>query len=407
MSERVVITGIGVVSPIGNNKDEVWENCKKGFCGIAPIKENDLPEAPILLAGEVKNLDMEEILGKRDVKFSSRFTCFARIAAKEAYADSKLGDFDFDRDSFGVMISSSIGGGDALENAMKANQIGPFFITASGLHSATASVAIDLDAHGCNMATVSACAGGANAIGEAFHKIKNGLEDIIICGGAESALNLTTLKGFCAMRALYNEGDVNKASIPFDEDRKGFVPAEGAAVLILENMEHAKKRGAHIYAEVAGYGCTCDAFHSTAPREDGIYAGRAMSKAMKEAGVSPKDIDYINAHGTGTKLNDFSECVAIKNAFGDDYLKPFVSSTKSMTGHLLSAGGALEAILSVLSLEDGFIPATINIEKQDEKCDINLVKNEGIKKDIRFAMSNSFGFGGHNAVLIFKKAELS
>ena len=405
MSERVAITGIGVVSPIGNNKIEAWENCKKGICGIAPIKENDIPESPISLAGEVKNLDMESILGKRDVKFSSRFTCFARIAAKEAYADSCLSDFD--RDSFGVMIASSIGGGDALEKGIKTDQIGPFFITSSGLHSATASVAIDLDAHGCNMATVSACAGGANAIGEAYYKIKNGLENIIICGGSESAINLTTLKGFSAMKVLYNDSNVNKASIPFDEDRKGFVPAEGAAVLILENLEHAKKRGAHIYAEVAGYGCTCDAFHSTAPREDGIYAGLAMSKAMKEAGVSPKDIDYINAHGTGTKLNDYSECVAIKNAFGEDYLNPYVSSTKSMTGHLLSAGGTFEAIICALSLEEGFIPATINIEKQDIKCDINLVKNKGIKKDITFAMSNSFGFGGHNAVLIFKKADLA
>lgn len=402
MSERVAITGIGVVSPIGNNKAETWENCKKGICGIAPIKENDISDVPILLAGEVKNLEMESILGKRDVKFSSRFTCMARIAAKEAYADSNLSVCDFDRDCFGVMISSAIGGGEALENGIKTDQIGPFFITASGLHSATASVAIDLDAHGCNVAMVSACAGGANAIGEAYSKIKSGSENIIICGGSE-ALNETTIKGFAAMRAVYNEDDIKKASIPFDRDRKGFVPAEGAAILILENMEHAKKRGAHIYAEVVGYGSTCDAFHSTAPREDGMYSGLAMTKAMKDAGVSAKEIDYINAHGTGTKLNDYSECAAIKNAFGDDYLLPFVSSTKSMTGHMLSAGGALEAVFSVLSLEDGFIPATINIENQDEKCDINLLKNEGIKKDITYAMSNSFGFGGHNVSLIFKK----
>ena len=402
MSERVAITGIGVVSPIGNNRTETWENCKKGVCGIAPISENYLPDAPIALAGEVKNLDMESILGKREVKYSSRFTCFARIAAKEAYEDSKLGECEFDRDSMGVMISSSIGG-ETLETAIKTDQIGPYFITASGLHSATSSVAIDLDAHGCNMATVSACAGGANAIGEAYHKIKYGLENIIVCGGAESALNLSTIKGFCAMRAMYTGGDVNKASIPFDEERKGFVPAEGAAILILENMDHALKRGAHIYAEIVGYGCTCDAYHPTAPREDGKYAGLAMTKAMKEAGISPKDIDYINAHGTGTKLNDYSECAAIKNAFGEDYLSPYVSSTKSLTGHLLSAGGALEAIICALSLEEGFIPPTINIENQDAKCDINLVKNEGIKKDITYAMSNSFGFGGTDTVLILRK----
>ena len=403
MDRRVVITGIGAVSPIGGNVSEMWASCRGGICGIKPISEQTIEDIPISLAGEVANHVLEENLEKRDIRFASRATSFARIAAKEAWKDSGLSKEEVDTDRIGVMISSSIGGGDVLDKGISKDQIGPFFIPGSAIHSPSAMVALDLDVHGISMAPVSACAGGATAIGEAYLRIKSGMEEIMIVGGTDSAINRATIKGFAAMRALYTGEDIERASIPFDAQRKGFVPGEGAAVLVLESLESAQKRGAHIYGEVAGYGYSCDANHQTAPREDGKYAALAMTNAMKDAGISPKDITYINAHGTGTRLNDQAECRAIGEAFGEDYEKPFVSSVKSMTGHMLAASAALEAVISVKALEEGFIPPTIHIESQDEECKINLVQNEGIKCDIDYVMSNSFGFGGFNSVLIFSR----
>ena len=426
MSRRVVITGLGALSPIGNTVDEMWENACKGVCGIAPLQK-DLGEVPISLAGELKNLNMEEYLSRRDIKYSSVFSCLARIAAKQAFADAgftvskpdengKPSDSDSDPDSgiepkepeynpdrTGVMISSSIGGGEFLESGITENKVGPFFIPGSSVHSASALVAMDLGAHGCNIVPVSACAGGANALGEAYLRIRYGLEDLMIAGGAETPLNGTTIRGFAAMRALYTGTDVNSASIPFDANRKGFVPAEGAGILVLEEYEHAKKRNAHIYAEVAGYGCTCDAYHQTAPEENGKYAAAAMKKALEDAALQPEDISCINAHGTGTKLNDLAECIAIHTVFGGEACNPYVWALKSMTGHMLSAGGAVEAVMSAKAVENDFIPPTVNIENQDENCGIRLVKGRGISEKISCIMSNSFGFGGFNVSLILKK----
>ena len=403
MDHRVVITGMGAVSPIGGNVKEIWQNCKAGFCGIAPFRNPESDDIPVSLVGEVDNRILEEHLEKRDIRFASRATSFARIAAKEALADANLSEGTFDPERMGVMISSSIGGGEVLDKGISNNQIGPFFVPGSAVHSPSAMVAMDAGAHGINLAPVSACAGGANAIGEAYLRIRSGMEDVMIAGGADSALSRNVIKGFAAMRALYTGDDVSRSSIPFDAERRGFVPGEGAAVLVLESLEHALQRGAHIYAEIAGYGYSNDANHQTAPREDGKYAAIAMKRAMQDAKISPDRITHINAHGTGTRLNDQAECLAIKEAFGEDYRKPYVSSLKSMTGHMLSASAALEAAVSVKTLEEGFIPPTIHLMSQDEKCDVNLVKNEGIAVKTDYVMSNSFGFGGFNAVLIFAK----
>lgn len=403
MENRVVITGLGAVSPIGSNVNDIWTNCQNGVCAVAPFSDRNGDEIPVSLAAAVPDEVLEAKLEKREIRFASRATSFARIAAKEAYEDANLSASDYDPLRVGVMISSSIGGGDVLNRGIDNDSIGPFFIPGSAVHSPSAMVALDLDLHGINYAPVSACAGGANAIGEAYLRIKSGTEDIMLAGGSDSALSRAILKGFAAMRALYTGEDVSCASVPFDAERKGFVPGEGAAVVVLESLEHAKKRGAGIYAELVGYGYSNDANHQTAPREDGKYAALAMEMAMKDANLSPDQISYINAHGTGTRLNDLAECTAIKEAFRDSFAKPYVSSVKSMTGHMLSASAALEAVISVKALEDGFIPATVNTKTVDENCNLNLVKEEGIKADIDYVMSNSFGFGGFNAVLIFAK----
>lgn len=406
MENRVVITGLGAVAPIGGNVDEIWNNCKAGVCGIAPIKEQVIEDIPITLAGEVPTKVLEDNLEKRDIRFSSRATSFARIAAKEAYAQSGLTEGDYDSSRFGVMISSSIGGGDVLDKSISKDQIGPFFIPGGAVHSPSAMVALDFQAHGISMAPVSACAGGANAIGEAYLRIKSGTADVMIAGGTDSALNRATIKGFAAMRALYTGDDVSRASIPFDVERKGFVPGEGAAVVVLESLESAKKRGAKILGEIVGYGFSTDASHQTAPLEDGRYAAQAMKNAMRDAGISPEQISYINAHGTGTRLNDAAEFTAIKEAFGASYDKPYVSSVKSMTGHMLAASAALEAVISIKAIEDGFVPATINTKTADEGMDLHLIKGEGLKADLEYVMSNSFGFGGFNAVLVFAKGKV-
>ena len=411
MKRRVVITGMGVVSPIGNSVDEVWNSVLHNACGIDQITHFDTTEFRAKLAGEVKHLDMEQYFAKRDLKFNDRFTQFARIAGKQAYEDSNLADHEFDRDRFGVIIGSGIGGIATIEGASQTladrgpSRVSPYFIPMSLINLAAGSVAIDMKAHGNCYGMVTACAAATNAIGEAFHRIREGYEDVIAAGGSEAAITPVAIGGFASMRALHEGNDPKRASIPFDKERSGFVMGEGAGVLMLEELEHALARGAKIYGEVIGYGSTCDANHITAPMADGAFAARAMSAAMKDAEISADQVSYINAHGTSTQLNEQGETAAVKTSFGADYKKPYISSTKSMSGHLLGASGALEAIISTLAVQEGFVPATVNVNEVDEICDLNLVIKEGIQADIKVAMSNSFGFGGHNASILIRKWE--
>ena len=411
MKRRVVITGMGVVSPIGNNVEEVWDALQEGRCGIGKVTHFDTSEFRAKLAGEVKDLDMEQYFTKRELKFNDRFTQFARIAAKQAYADSGLSEDTIKADAFGVILGSGIGGIATIEGASTTlkdrgpSRVSPYFIPMALINLAPGSVAIDLGAKGNVSSVVTACAASTNAIGEAFHRIRDGYENIIAAGGSEASITPVAMAGFASMRALHEGEDPMRASIPFDAQRKGFVMGEGAGVLILEELEHALARKANIYGEIVGYGSTCDANHITAPLADGSSAAKAMQMAVKDAALQMQDVDYINAHGTSTPLNDSSETLAVKKAFGKDAMKPYVSSTKSMSGHLLGASGALEAIISTLAVQNDFVPATINYQQKDEACDLNLVVNEGLHTPVHVAMSNSLGFGGHNASIIIQKWE--
>ncbi len=402
---------MGVVSPIGNNVEEVWDALQEGCCGIGKVTHFDTSEFRAKLAGEVKDLDMEQYFTKRELKFNDRFTQFARIAAKQAYADSGLSEDTIKADAFGVILGSGIGGIATIEGASTTlkdrgpSRVSPYFIPMALINLAPGSVAIDLGAKGNVSSVVTACAASTNAIGEAFHRIRDGYEDIIAAGGSEASITPVAMAGFASMRALHEGEDPMRASIPFDAQRKGFVMGEGAGVLILEELEHALARKANIYGEIVGYGSTCDANHITAPLADGSSAAKAMQMAVKDAALQMQDVDYINAHGTSTPLNDSSETLAVKKAFGKDAMKPYVSSTKSMSGHLLGASGALEAIISTLAVQNDFVPATINYQHKDEACDLNLVVNEGLHTPVHVAMSNSLGFGGHNASIIIRKWE--
>ncbi len=407
---RVVVTGIGAISPIGNTCDEMWNGIKESKCGIDYITHFDTADYKVKLAAEVKNLDMEQYFTKKDLKFNDRFTQFARIASKQAFIDSMLNLDEVNLDRFGVIIGSGIGGISTIETcadvliAQGNSRVSPFFIPMALVNLAAGSVAIDLKARGYCSSVVTACAAGSNAIGEAFHRIKFGMEDIMVTGGSEASITPLAIAGFQSMRALHVGEDKNRASIPFDKERSGFVMGEGAGILILEEYEHALKRKAKIYAEIVGYGSTCDAYHITAPIEDGSGGAKAMLSAIKEAGINKEEIDYINAHGTSTPLNDKTETKAVKLAFEDHAGKVMISSTKAYTGHLLGASGAIEAIITIKSLQDSFVPATLNYVNFDEECDLDIVPNIGRKVNIKYAMSNSLGFGGHNASLIFKKA---
>ncbi|MEG0239703.1 beta-ketoacyl-ACP synthase II [Anaerorhabdus sp.] len=407
MKRRVVITGMGAVSPIGNTVNEVKESIHQGKCGIAPITAFDTTDYKVKLAAEVKDLNADEYYTPRELKFNDRFTQFARIAAKQAMKDSNL--VVEENNSIGVLLGSGIGGLSSIENATKTleqrgpSRISPYFIPMSLINLAAGDIAIDHKLHGSVQCIVTACASATDAMGIAFQRIRDGYEDTIVTGGCEASITPVGIGGFMAMRALCESTDPNRASIPFDQERCGFVMGEGAAVLVFEELESAKKRGAKIYAEVVGYGTTCDANHITAPAENGEYATIAMRKAIQDANITTKDISYINAHGTSTNLNDKTETKAISNCFQES--KPYVSSTKSMTGHLLGASGAIEGVISVLALQDQFIPATINHRVSDKNCDLNLVVNQGIETEVNYAMSNSLGFGGHNASIIFKRWE--
>ena len=408
MKRRVVVTGLGAVTPIGNTAASMWESVKAGQCGIDFITAYDTEGHKVKIAGEVKDLNIEEWMDKRLSKKMDRFSQFAIIASKEAFADSGLDCEKIDTTRFGVIISSGIGGLGTIEREHTKlmekgiDRISPFFVPMNIANMAAGNVAIELGARGMCSCIVTACASGTNAIGDAFRHIRDGYAEIMAAGGAEAAVTRLGIGGFAAMRALNESNDPARASIPFDKERSGFVMGEGAGVLILEEYEHAAARGAKIYGEVVGYGATCDAYHMTAPCPDGDGGARAMIQAMEDAGITPDMVDYINAHGTSTPMNDSCETAAIKTAFGEYAYKVAVSSTKSMTGHLLGASGAVEAVITIKALEDGFIPATIHYQVPDENCDLDIVPNVGRERKLRYALSNSLGFGGHNATLAFK-----
>lgn len=406
---RVVVTGMGVVSAIGNDVATFWDSIKNGTCGIDVIQSFDTTHNPIKLAAEVKDLDSGQYFEHRDTKHNARFMLLARIAAQQAYHESGLDIAEFDRDRFGVYVSSSIGGIEVMEDGQDAfsitapSRVSPYLIPSTLVNLASGAIAIDVQAKGSNLAIVTACASGANAIGEAFHKIRLGAEDVIMAGASDAAITPLSLAGFAAMRAMHTGSDPKRACIPFDAERSGTIMGEGAGILVLEELEHAQKRGASILGEVIGYGANCDAFSITSPELEGTTIGKSMDKAINDAGIASTDIDYVNAHGTATVLNDKTETRAIKRVFGNHTKDVPVSSTKSMTGHTLGASGAIEAVVCIKALQDDFVPATINYRTLDPDCDLNLVVNKGISQKIDVVLSNSFGFGGHNATLIFKK----
>lgn len=408
---RVVITGLGAVTPLGLTVPESWRAVREGVCGVGPITQFDPAGMKVQLAAEVKGFDPEALFGKPETKRMGRFTQFALAAAREALADSGFQVENADAKRCGVIVSSGIGGIGITEEehdrglARGWDRVSPFFIPTGICNMAAGRVAIDAGFRGMCSCPVTACAGGTNAVGDAFHYIRDGYADVMLCGGSEAALTPLAVGGFTSMKALSQSTDPKRASIPFDAERNGFVMGEGAGVLLLEELDHALARGAKIYAEVAGYGATCDAYHMTAPRPDGSGGADAMALALEDGGVRPEDVDYINAHGTSTHLNDAGETAAVKTVFGDHAYKLAVSSTKSMTGHMLGAAGAVEAIFTALALRDGYIPATINYQVPDPECDLDIVPNQGREAAIRCALSNSLGFGGHNGSLLFKRWE--
>lgn len=411
MKRRVVITGMGAVSPIGNTAEEMWQSAREGRCGIGPITHFDTTNHKVKLAGEVKDLDFTPYLDKKELRRMDLFSQYAMVAAVQAWRDSGLDYEKIDPTRFGVDISSGIGGINTIETEYERgrekgfDRVSPFFVPMDISNLAAGNVAIKLGAKGMCTCVVTACAGGSNAIGDAFRMIRDGYQELMLAGGSEAAVTKLAIGGFTSMKALCESDDPTRASIPFDAERSGFVMGEGAGVLMLEEYEHARARGAKIYAEIVGYGATCDAYHITSPAPGGEGGARAMVEAVKDAGIQPEDIDYINAHGTSTSLNDKFETAAVKAAFGDHAYKLAMSSTKSMTGHLLGAAGAIEAIITARALQDGFIPATINYRTPDPECDLDIMPNEGRKAELRYAMSNSLGFGGHNASLVLKKYE--
>ncbi len=409
---RVVVTGIGAVTPIGNDVPAMWESVKNGVCGIDKVTHFDASGYKTQIAGEIKNLNVEDFIERKEARKMDRYAQFALIAATEAVKNSGLDMTKENPWKVGVVTGSGIGGITTFEEqhenlmAKGPGRVSPFFIPMMISNMAACHIAIKFGAKGVNENIVTACASGTNALGDAFRHIQYGANDVIITGGAEAAVSPTAFAGFCNMKAMSTRNDDPKhASRPFDAERDGFVLSEGAGMLVLEELEHAKKRGANIICEVVGYGATDDAYHITSPVPGGEGGAMAMKLAIKDAGVSPDEIDYINAHGTSTKYNDHFETEAIKDALGDAAYKTAVSSTKSMTGHMLGAAGAVEAIICAKAISDGYIPATINYENPDPDCDLDIVPNKGRNGEIRYAMSNSLGFGGHNATVILKKYE--
>ena len=408
---RVVITGLGTVNPTGNTVAESWANIKAGRCAVGPITAFDTADFKVKLAAEVKDFDPAARIDKREARKMARFTQFAVAAADEAVRDSGLALEEIDHTRFGVILSSGIGGLPTIEEEHTRGQqrgfekVSPYFVPMSIGNMAAGQIAIRFGLQGMCSCPTTACAGGTNAIGDAFHRIRDGYEDRMLCGGSESCISPLGVGGFASMKALCTADDPARASIPFDARRGGFVMGEGSGVLVLEELEHAKARGAHIYAEVVGYGANCDAYHFTAPAPGGAGAIGCMKLTLKDGGIAPEQIDHINAHGTGTHMNDSCETAAIHAVFGDHAKDIAVVSTKSMTGHLLGGAGGIEAVFTALALRDQFAPPTIHYEQPDPECDLDYVPNVGREMKMEYALSNSLGFGGHNACLAFKKWE--
>ncbi|WP_373209796.1 beta-ketoacyl-ACP synthase II [Allofournierella massiliensis] len=408
---RVVITGMGAVTPLGLTLEESWAAVKADTCGIGPITQYDTTNQKVKLAGEVRGFNPEQYIDKREVRKTDRFVQFALASAAQAMEHSGLVMENENSQRCGVVFASGIGGFSTVQNeCLKGNEKGydrvsPYFIPMAISNMAAGNIAIRFGFHGMCTCPVTACASGTNAVGDAFRQIRDGYADVILAGGTEATITSLAVGGFTSLHALHTGSDPKRASIPFDKERSGFVMGEGAAALVLEEYEHAKARGANILAEVVGYGCTCDAHHITAPLPDGSGAAGAMTQALVDAGVDAASVDYINAHGTSTAMNDAGETAAVKLAFGEHAKELAISSTKSMTGHLLGASGAVEAAFTAMALHDGFIPATLGYQVPDEACDLDVVPNHGREASIRYAMSNSLGFGGHNASILLKKWE--
>ena len=409
MNKRVVITGMGAITPIGKNIEEMWEGIQNKVCGVNEITLFDTTNFKTKVAAEIKNYDPLEYFDSKQAKRLDRSSQLAIIAAREAVKDAGITKENTDFDRVGIFVSSGIGGLRTIEEQCKNNfekgnkRISPLFIPNSIVNMPAGNVAIEFGFKGESISVVTACASSTHSIGEAYKTLLLGEEDVILAGGTEASICEIGIAGFENMKALSGSTDVNRASIPFDKERDGFVMAEGAGMLVLEDLEHAKRRGAKIYAEVIGFGSTTDAYHITSPCPDGECGAKAMTRALKNAGIEPTDVDYINAHGTSTHLNDSTETMAIKKAFGEHSKKIMVSSTKGNTGHLLGAAGAVEATICVKALESQIVPPTINYKVADEECDLDIVPNEPRKANLNIIMSNSLGFGGHNASIIFRE----
>jgi len=408
---RVVVTGMGAITPVGNDVDTFWASLKEKKVGIGPITHFDTTDYKAKLAAEVKDFDPKQYMDPKAARRMERFSQFAVAAARQALEDSGIDMEKEDPYRVGVCVSSGIGSLQAIEREHAKllekgpSRINPLLVPLMISNMAAGNISIQFGLKGKNINVVTACATGTNSIGEAMRSIQHGEAEVMVAGGTESSITPLGVAGFTSLTALSTSEDPLRASIPFDAERSGFIMGEGAGVVVLESLEHAKARGAKIYAELAGYGATSDAFHITSPAEDGSGAAKAMEYAMKDAGVRPEQIDYINAHGTGTHHNDLFETKAIKLALGDHAYRVKINSTKSMVGHLLGAAGGVEFIACVKSIEDGFVHATAGLSVDDPECDLDYTKGDGVSMEVRYAISNSLGFGGHNASLLLKKYE--
>lgn len=408
MKRRVVITGLGTITSLGFGVNDFWESIKNGKCGINSIERIDVSDLPTKVGAEIKNFVPTDFIDKKEARRMDRFAQYAMAATQLAFEFSKIDLDKINKERMGVIIGSGIGGIETLETQYNVllekgpNRVSALFVPMMIANMASGVIAIKYGAKGYNECIVTACASSANSVGEAFKIIQRNDADIMIAGGTEAPITRLSFSGFCANKTMSKNEDPLDACKPFDLNRDGFVMGEGAGVLILEELEHAQARGANIIAEIVGYGCTNDAYHITAPAEDGEGGARCMKLAVEDAGINPSDIGYINAHGTSTELNDKNETTAIKTVFGEHSRNLPISSTKSMTGHLLGASGAIECIITSMALNEGFLPPTINYKVSDPDCDLNYIPNKGIPANISYALTNSFGFGGHNATLVLK-----
>ncbi|HIX24238.1 MAG TPA: beta-ketoacyl-ACP synthase II [Candidatus Lachnoclostridium avicola] len=409
MKRRVVVTGMGAITPIGNDVETFWNSLKNGTVGIGPITTFDTADFKAKLAAQVKDFDPKQYMDNKAARRMERFSQFAVAAAREALEDAGIDMTKEDPFRVGVSVGSGIGGLDAIERETKKmiekgpNRINPLLVPLMISNMAAGNIGIQFGLKGKNINVVTACATGTHSIGEAFRSIQYGEADVMVAGGSEASITPIGIAGFAALTALSTSEDPMRASIPFDKERNGFVMGEGAGIVVLESLEHAQARGAKIYAELGGYGATCDAYHITSPAEDGSGAAKAMEVAVADAGLTMEDVDYVNAHGTGTHHNDLFETRAIKLAFGDHARKLKINSTKSMVGHLLGAAGGVEFIDCVKSIQEGFVHVTAGLRVDDEECDLDYTKGQGVAMDVNCAISNSLGFGGHNATLLVKK----